>query len=174
MRQLPLIALIAALADNRTIGRENRLPWRLPADLQHFKRLTLGKSILMGRKTWESLPGLLPDRRHILLTRNPAYQAPGCLLVHSPAEAIAAAVGESELMVIGGAEIYRQMLPWAARLYLTLVHARIDGDAFFPAWEADGWRQVSREDFPADARNQYAYSFLTLERIQTPGESAAV
>lgn len=158
------IALIAAVSDNGIIGRDNRLPWRLPADLRHFKQLTLDKPILMGRRTWESLPGLLPRRRHILLTRNPGYQAPGCVLVHSLVEAMDAAGEAPELMVIGGADLYRQLLPQADQLYLTLVHAQVEGDARFPAWSARDWREIQREDHPTDPEHLLPFSFLTLER----------
>lgn len=164
----PRVSLIAALAENRVIGRDNRLPWRLPADLRRFKRLTLGKPILMGRKTWESLPGLLPERRHIVLTRDLAYQAPGCVLAHSLDDALAAAGEAPELMVIGGAELYRQLLPRADRLYLTLVRAEIPGDALFPPWDPAQWSTLGREDWPADPDHPHAYSFLVLERLR-PG-----
>ena len=131
----PEIALIAAVADNGVIGQGNALPWRLPADLAHFKRLTLDKPILMGRRTWESLPGLLPRRRHIVLTRDPHYRAAGCTLVDSVEAAITAAGDAPELMVVGGADLYAQALPLAARLYLTRVHAEPPGDTRFPDWD---------------------------------------
>ena len=155
MECAPLISLIAALADNRVIGRDNRLPWHLPADLKHFKRLTLNKPIVMGRRTWESLPGLLPQRTHIVISANPEYRAEGCI----------GAV--PEIMVVGGANIYRQMLPLAGRMYLTLVNNRFEGDTYFPDWDPAQWRESEREDFSADDRNPYSYSFVTLER-QSP------
>jgi len=162
----PLISIIVALAENGVIGRDNRLPWHLPADLAHFKRLTLNKPILMGRQTWESLPGgLLPRRIHIVLTRNRSYRAPGCIPVGSPREAIAAAGSVPELMVVGGAGIYRELLPLARRMYLTLVAATPEGDVRFPDWDPAGWREVAREERRRDARNRYDLTFLTLERI---------
>jgi len=164
MSDRPRISLIAALADDRAIGANNRLLWRLPADLRHFKRLTVHKPIVMGRKTWESLPGLLPHRTHIVITRNAGYQANGCVIVHSPAEAIAAAGDVAEIMVVGGAEIYRQFLPLADRMHLTWVHGRFAADAFFPTWPAEQWRQTAREPHRADADNPYDYTFVTLER----------
>lgn len=164
MKQQPTLSLIAAMDENRVIGSDNRLPWRLPADLQHFKRLTMGKPMVMGRKTWESLPGLLPGRTHIVITANPTYQAAGCLLVHSIEQALAAAGEVDEIMVVGGANLYRQLLPRADRLYLTLVHTRVSGDAWFPDYQADEWRETAREDHAADERNPFAYSFLTLQR----------
>ncbi len=160
------VALIAALAQNRVIGRSNRLPWHLPADLAHFKRRTLDKTLIMGRRTWESLPGLLPRRRHIVVTRTPDYQAPGCLLAPTPEAALAMAEGEQEVMVIGGEAIFRALLPRAGRLYLTLVDTRIeDGDAFFPLWAPADWREVEREDRAMDEANPFNLSFVSLERV---------
>ncbi len=160
----PVIALIAALSDNQVIGYRNRLPWHLPADLQHFKRLTLDKPIIMGRRTWESLPGLLPRRTHILLTGDRAYRAGGCILAHSIDDALEAAGDAPEVMVIGGQTLYEQMLPIADRLYLTRVHTVVPGDAFFPGFDGSEWREVAREDHRADPRNPFDYSFVTLER----------
>ena len=160
----PEIALIAAVADNGVIGQGNALPWRLPADLAHFKRLTLDKPILMGRRTWESLPGLLPRRRHIVLTRDPHYRAAGCTLVDSVEAAITAAGDAPELMVVGGADLYAQALPLAARLYLTRVHAEPPGDTRFPDWDPRGWQEVERSEHPADAKNPIPMTFLTLVR----------
>ncbi len=164
MERTPVISLIAALADNRVIGRDNRLLWHLPADLRHFKQLTLHKAIVMGRKTWESLPGLLPQRTHIVISRNPDYDAPGCILAPSPAAAIRAAGAVPEIMVVGGAAIYHHMLPLAGCMYLTLVHQSFRGDAWFPEWDPAQWRETGREDFPADKNNPYRFSFVTLAR----------
>ncbi|MBA1444576.1 MAG: type 3 dihydrofolate reductase [Chromatiales bacterium] len=160
----PTISLIWAMAENRVIGRNNQLPWHLSADLQHFKRLTLGKPIVMGRKTWESLPGLLPKRQHIVVTGNRDYRAEGALVVHSIDEAVAAAGDAQEIMIVGGGAFYAQMLPRADRLYLTLVHTEVEGDAWFPEFDLSVWREVGREDFSADEKNCFAYSFVTLER----------
>lgn len=168
---MPLIALIAALAENRVIGRANRLPWHLPADLAHFKRLSLDKPILMGRRTWESLPGLLPQRRHIVITANPAYRAPGCELASSPAAALALVQDEPEVLVIGGEMLYRAFLPVAGRLYLTLVGTRIeDGDAFFPSWGPDEWVETERETRARDERNPHDLIFLKLDRVVASGD----
>jgi dihydrofolate reductase len=164
-RGLPLVCIVAAMAQNRVIGRANRLPWHLPADLAHFKRLTLDKPILMGRRTWESLPGLLPRRTHIIVTRDPNYRPEGCLVVRSPEEALATVHAE-ELMVIGGERLYRSMLPMARRLYLTLIDAVMVGDAFFPEWNPRAWHEVAREIYPRDERNAYDLTFVTLERIR--------
>lgn len=166
MRQ-PLVSIVAAISENRVIGRDNRLPWRLPADLAHFKGLTLDKPIVMGRRTWESLPELLPRRTHIVVTRDRSYQAPGCILVGSPQEAIATAGAAPELMVVGGAGLYRHMLPLTQRMYLTLVAATVEGDVFFPDWDPASWREVSREERPHDARNRYDLTFVPLERTSS-------
>jgi dihydrofolate reductase len=161
----PLVSIVAAMAENGVIGHKNRLPWHLPADLAHFKRLTLDKPIVMGRRTWESLPSLLPRRTHIVVTRNPDYRAPGCLVVASP-EAALAAVDAPEVMVVGGARLYATMLPRASRMYLTLVAARVEGDVFFPLWHRACWREMSREERLRDERNRYDLTFVTLERVR--------
>jgi len=160
----PQISLIAAMAENRVIGRDNQLPWRLPADLKHFKALTVGKPIIMGRKTWESLPGLLPDRPHIVVTSDQSYQAEGCTVTHSIEEALTAAGDVSEVMIVGGGAFYQQMLPQADRMYLTLVHTEIEGDAYFPEYDVADWQEIEREGHDPDDKNAYAYSFITLER----------
>jgi len=159
-----LVSIVAAMSKNRVIGHRNRLPWHLPADLVHFKGLTLNKPIVMGRRTWESLPGLLPQRTHIVVTRNPSYRTRGCILVGSPTEAIAAAGAAPELMVVGGAGIYRNMLPLAQRMYLTLVAATPEGDAFFPDWDRTCWHEITREERRHDERNRYDLTFVTLEK----------
>jgi dihydrofolate reductase len=161
-----LISLIVAMAKNGVIGRDNRLPWRLPADLAHFKRVTMGKPMVMGRKTWESLPGLLPGRRHIVVTRDSHYHAEGCTLVHSLEQALEVAGEVPEVMVVGGGTIYKELLPQADRLYLTQVDTEVDGDARFPKIDFSQWRELSRESHTADERNAFDYTFLELERIQ--------
>jgi dihydrofolate reductase len=158
------LSLIAALADNRVIGIDNRMPWHLPADLQHFKRLTMGKPMIMGRKTWESLPGLLPGRPHLVVTRDPAYVAQGAQVVHSLQQALDAYPDADELMLVGGANLYAQALPLAAHLYLTYVHIAPKGDAFFPEFDPAQWREVAREAGVCDARNTIPHTFVTLER----------
>ncbi|MEW8505655.1 MAG: type 3 dihydrofolate reductase [Candidatus Thiodiazotropha sp.] len=163
----PLISLIAAVATNGVIGVDNSLPWRLPADLKHFKSLTMGKPIVMGRRTWESLPGVLPGRRHIVVSRNRDYRATGCELVHSVDEALQLAGEVAEIMIVGGGGLYRQMLPRADRLYLTLVEADVEGDAHFPEFDGSQWHEVSREYHAADDRNPFAYSFVVLNRVNS-------
>jgi dihydrofolate reductase len=160
----PRLAIVAALSRNGVIGRDNRLPWHLPDDLRHFKRLTLGRPIVMGRRTFESLPGLLPDRTHVVVTRDRAFAAPGARVVHSFEEAIAAAGGD-EVLVVGGAELYAQALPHAQRLYLTLVEAEMSGDAHFPPIDWGEWREVAREEHGSDAKHAFPFAFVTLERV---------
>jgi dihydrofolate reductase len=164
MKPLQNLSIIAAISENGVIGRDNRLPWHMPADLAHFKRLTMGKPILMGRRTWESLPGLLPHRTHVILTRDRDYLAEGGFVVHSIAEAVNFAGDAEELMVVGGANLYAQTLPLASRMYLTVVHDYFDGDTAFPDYEKADWREVFREEHGADERNPHAYSFATFER----------
>lgn len=163
MSGAPEIILIAAVARNGVIGRDNGLPWRLKADLAHFKAATLGHAILMGRKTWESLPRALPQRRHLVVTRDASYQAAGAEVYPSLQVAIAAAKVE-KLFVIGGAEIYRQLLPEADRLMLTEVRAEVAGDAYFPPVDTGLFEETGREAHPADADNQYAFDFVEYRR----------
>jgi dihydrofolate reductase len=159
------LSIIVAMAENDVIGRGNRLPWHLPADLRHFRRLTTGKPILMGRKTWESIGRPLPERTNIVITRDPAYIAAGAVVVHSVAEALQAAGDATEVMVIGGAELYRQILPRVSTIYLTRVHANIEGDTFFPELDEDEWRETERIDCEPDEKHAYRFSFITLERV---------
>jgi dihydrofolate reductase len=168
------VAVIVAVAQNRVIGIDNQLPWHLPNDLKHFKQLTLGKPILMGRKTFESIGKPLPGRTNIVLTREADFHAEGIHVAHSIEEALAlaraqcAVQGSDELMVIGGDRIYEQCLPLADRLYLTQVHAQVAGDAYFPDVDFSEWQEMAREDFPAQAPNQYDYSFVVLDRRTGP------
>lgn len=159
------LALIAALARNRVIGRDNRLPWRLPADLRFFKQTTMGKPLLMGRRTWESIGRPLPGRRMIVLSRDPGYHAPGCAVARSLDEALAMAGAVPEIMVIGGALLYQQTLPQTERLYLTRVEADVPGDAWFPEWNEREWRPVWEETHPADVDHAWPYRFQRLERV---------
>jgi dihydrofolate reductase len=160
------LELVLAVAENDVIGRGNRLPWHLPADLRHFKSLTLGKPILMGRRTYESIGKALPGRANIVLSRSTGFAPNDCVVVNTLDAARFAAGPQRALMVIGGAEIYRQCLPEAWRIHLTLVHARIeDGDTEFSGWRGSEWKETSRERHEADDKNAYAYSFVTLERI---------
>lgn len=158
------LSLIVALAENRVIGRDNALPWRLPNDLRHFKRLTSGHPIIMGRKNYESIGRPLPERTNIVVTRKSGYVAPGCVVVHSIEAALDAAGAATEIFVIGGAELYAQTLARAQRLYVTWVHADVEGATLFPEVDWSEWQELHRERHEADAAHAYAYSFVTLER----------
>jgi dihydrofolate reductase len=158
------LSLIVAMDEGGLIGRDGRLPWRMPEDLKHFRRLTMGKTMLMGRRTWDSLGGKpLDGRAHWVLTRDPAFQPPGCRVFHDLDSALAAH-GEGELMVIGGADLFRATLPVAQRIHLTRVHTRLEGDTWFPLAELLAFRETGRIDRPADERHAWPYSFVTLER----------
>ena len=157
----PPIALVVARADNGVIGRDGRLPWHLPDDLRRFKRLTMGTAMIMGRKTFESLPGLLPGRRHIVLTRDRGWRAEGAEVVHDVAGAIAAAGDDAAVSIIGGADIFELFLPIADRIELTEVHGDMAGDVTLPPFDPARWREVSREDHPA-AEGRPSFSFVTL------------
>ena len=148
------------MAHNRVIGRDNSLPWHLPADLQHFKRLTVDKPIVMGRRTWESLPGVLPNRRHIVITRQSGYQADGAETASDLQQAIELAGSADEVMIVGGTTIYKLALPIADQLYMTLVDADIEGDATFPEFDLSLWREVSHDHFPPDENNRYGMELL--------------
>jgi len=161
------IALIAAMAENGVIGINNQLPWRISADLRHFKALTMGKPIVMGRKTWESIGRPLPGRTNIVISRDSGFEAEGCQVVHSIEQALEAAAGYDQVMIIGGANLYRQMLERADVLYLTLIKAEVEGDAWFPQLEPEEWREVERQSHGADDNNEYDYDFVTLQRIRT-------
>ncbi len=161
-----IISLIAAMDRRRLIGVENRLPWYLPADLRHFKRVTMGKPILMGRKTYESIGRPLPGRHNIVVTRDRAFSAEGCTVVPSVDKALAAAGPSPELVVVGGASFYAQLIHSAERMYLTLIDAEFEGDTFFPTYQSTDWREVSRDDFQPDEENIYPYSFVVLERVK--------
>ncbi len=159
-----LISLIVAAAENNVIGREGSLPWRLREDLRRFKALTIGKPVIMGRKTFESIGRPLPERQNIVMTRRREFMAQGCFVAGTADEALAAAGAAAEIMVIGGADIYREFLPLAGRIYLTRVHAKIAGDARMADFDPSGWTETSRELVPAGEGNEHAFSFITLER----------
>ncbi len=160
------ISLIAALDRQRGIGKDNQLPWRLPADLKRFRELTTGHHLIVGRKTYESIGKPLPGRTMIIVTRQPDFQAEGSLVVDSVAAALALAESrtETEVFVIGGAEIYAQTLAQADRLYLTFVDAEVAADTFFPTFAEDNWQEVERSAHAADEKNQYTFTFVTLSK----------
>lgn len=155
------LSLIVARASNGVIGKDNQLPWHLPADLKHFKAITMGKPIVMGRKTFESIGRPLPGRQNIVVTRNPGFMASGITVAHSVEAAITAANETEEIMIIGGTELYKLSLPLADRIYLTDIQQNFDGDAHFPSLDSQ-WREVSREDRVSD--DGLSYSFCVFER----------
>ncbi|VAW88936.1 Dihydrofolate reductase [hydrothermal vent metagenome] len=161
---MAILSLIAAMASNRVIGINNTLPWHLPADFKHFKAVTMGKPILMGRKTYESIGRPLPGRKNIIITHNTSYSAQGCIVVNSIDEALAQTKDDAEVMVIGGASFYQQTLPIAQRIYLTIIHHEFEGDTHFIELDNTTWKEIDRLDYEPDEKNSYPYSFLTLER----------
>jgi len=167
----PSISLIVAIAQNGVIGARNQLPWHLPDDLRHFRAITTGHTVIAGRKNYQSIGRPLPNRRNIVVSRQRGFEAPGCLVAHSLEEALAMVATESEVFVIGGAELYAQALPLATRLYLTEIHATVPGDTTFPPFERDEWDERTREDHPADERHAHAFSFVLLERKRKPQRS---
>lgn len=164
------LALICAMAGNGVIGSNNKLPWRLPEDLRHFRRTTMGHSIIMGRKTWESIGKPLPGRGNIVVTRQRDYQADGAKIRDSLeaalelAENIATMDGAEQAFVIGGAELYRAAMPLATLFHLTRIHAEIPGDTFLTGFNESEWRELSREDFSRDEENPFNYSICLLQR----------
>jgi dihydrofolate reductase len=160
----PTISIIVAMDRNRLIGSAGRLPWHLPADLRHFKQTTLGKPVAMGRKTWESIGKPLPGRINIVVTSNKNYKAQGCIVVTSLDQAIRSAGDALEIMIIGGADLYRQVWSRTDRIYLTCIDAVFEGDTWFPDFDRSDWAIEDKRDFSADDRNRFAYSFVTLAR----------
>lgn len=160
-----MLSIIVAVADNGVIGSGNQLPWRLPDDLKRFKALSLGKPVVMGRKTYDSIGRPLPGRLNIIVSRKLDLQIAGCQVVSSLAEAIAAAGVAPEIIIVGGADIYRQVLPQVATIHLTRVHADIPGDVLFPKLAENEWREVATEYHAADERHAHAFTFSTLARV---------
>lgn len=164
------VAIIVAMAQNNVIGKDNQLPWRIPADLKYFKSMTMGKPMIMGRKTFESIGKPLPGRTTIVVTKNKQFSFPGVLVAYSVDEALRQACevatdsGVGEVMVVGGAQLYAECLPLADRLYITEIKAVVDGDAYFPSLTPDVWYQEERDDFPKDERNEHPYSFAVYSR----------
>lgn len=159
------ISMIAAMAKDRVIGKDNDMPWHMPADLAHFKKVTMGKPVIMGRKTFESIGRPLPGRKNIVITRNTDWQADGIEVVTSPELALELVADIAEVMIIGGGNIYQQFLPKASSLYLTFIELDVEGDTKFPDWtEAGTWSQVESEAHQADDKNAHNYQFVTLAR----------
>ena len=159
-----MITIIAAIAKNNALGKDNQLIWHLPADLKRFKKVTSNHHVIMGRKTYESLGKPLPNRTNIIITRNTNFKAEGCVIVNSLPEALEAAKKDSNPYILGGAEIYKQAIQIADKLDLTFVHHNFEADAFFPEIDKIIWKEISREDFKADDKNRYDYSFVTYIR----------
>lgn len=160
-----IISLIAAIDQNNLIGNGSNIPWKLPADLKYFKSMTIGKPVVMGRKTFESLKEPLPNRLNIILTKNKEYEVPkDCLVVHSIEEVLTIGSDYEELMICGGSFIYRAFLPIADRLYLTQIHSTFKGNIYFPSFDITEWTLINKTDHIPDKKNLYLYSFLILER----------
>ncbi|WP_223836725.1 dihydrofolate reductase [Paenibacillus oceani] len=157
------VSMIVAMAQGGVIGKDNKLPWRLPADLAFFKRTTMGHPVIMGRKTYESIGKPLPGRLNIVLTRDASYAADGCRVVHTPEEAFEAAAGQSPF-VIGGSEVYGLFFRYADRIYVTSIEERFEGDAFFPELDPDQWEVTSSVAGEVDEKNAHPHTFLTYER----------
>jgi dihydrofolate reductase len=159
-----VISIIVAVAENGAIGSDNRLPWHLPDDLKRFKALSLGKPVVMGRRTFDSIGRLLPGRTNIVVSRQPGLAIEGAVVTRSLDDALVAAGNVPEIVVIGGAEIFRQVLARTDTIHLTRVHARVAGDVFFPELDPAQWQESTLEHHAADERHQYAFSFVTLQR----------
>lgn len=161
-----MITIIAAIAKNNALGKNNKLIWHLPADLKRFKKVTNGHHIIMGRKTFESLGKPLPNRTTIIITRNKNFEAKNCIIVNSLKEALAKAKPDDNPYILGGAEIYRQAMDVADQLDLTFVHHEFEADAFFPEINNSLWREIAREDSKSDKKNKYDYSFVKFKKIK--------
>lgn len=162
-----IISMISAVAENRVIGNKNAMPWHLPADFKYFKEKTINKTIVLGLNTFKSIGEKpLPNRKHIILNDDLNYVAPeGCFVAHSINEVLEMIKDEKEVMICGGASIYKQFLPLANRLYLTYIHQNFEGDTFFPEFDINDWQEISRENHQPDEKNLYSYSFVVFERI---------
>ena len=158
-----IVSIVVAISENHVIGKDNKLLWYLPNDLKHFKDITAGHTVIMGRKTYESVGKPLPNRRNIVITRQ-NITIEGCEVVNSIEAALALCSDEAEVFIVGGAEIYRQSLHLTDRIYLTIVHKQFDGDSYFPEIEANEWKETAREDYEPDIKNNLPYSFITFEQ----------
>ena len=161
---MALVSLIAAMDRNRLIGSRGALPWRLPDDYRHFRRITMGKAVVMGRRTWESLDGPLAGRENVVVSRNPDYQAPGASVALSLAAALERLRDREEIVIAGGTRLYAEALPLADRLYLTFVDTELEGDTWFPRFDLAGWREVERREHEADDRHAHPFCMVTFER----------
>lgn len=159
-----MISMIVATGKDRVIGQDNQMPWHLPADLAYFKKVTGGHTIVMGRKTFESIGRSLPNRRNIVLTTSSSFEAEGCEVVHSIADILAIGESETELFIIGGSKLYEEMMPYADRLYITHIHHAFEGDRYFPDYNENEWTVVSREKGHRDEKNPYNYEFVVYDK----------
>ncbi|WP_090365630.1 type 3 dihydrofolate reductase [Ferrimonas sediminum] len=159
------ISMIACMAADRVIGKDNQMPWHLPADLKHFKAVTMGKPVVMGRRTYESIGRPLPGRHNVVISRRPDYRPDGVSVVASIDAALALLAAEEEVMIIGGGQLYSSLMARADRLYLTLAQMQVEGDTRFPEYHPEAWREVERQVHPADERNSCDLHFVVLERI---------
>ncbi|MBL0258994.1 MAG: dihydrofolate reductase [Bacteroidetes bacterium] len=159
------ISIIVALSANNVVGINNQLPWKLSADLKRVKGLTMGHHIIMGRKTYESIGRPLPGRVNVVITRNSDFNAEGCILASSLAEALKISKSDPEVFIFGGGEIFREALPHVSKIYMTKVHHSLEGDTYFPLLDPSHWKEIEKVEFKADEKNEYDYSFITLEKI---------
>ena len=161
-----IISFVVAMGRNRVIGKNNAIPWNMPADIKHMRKLTEGKPLIMGRKTHESIGRPLPNRKNIILTRDRNYKSRGCVVVHTLEEALKAAEGAEEVIIFGGEDIYRIFLPKADKMYLTIIDNDFEGDAYFPEYNKKEWKEVGREEHEADEENKFRYTFVTLQKTR--------
>jgi len=159
-----IVSIVVAIAENYAIGKNNQLLWHMPADLKHFKQITSGHTVIMGRRTYDSVGKPLPNRRNIIITRQ-NISIPGCEVVKSVDEALGLCAGEEEVFIVGGAEIYKLAMDQSDRIYLTIVHHSFDADTVFPEIDYMQWKETVREDHQPDEKHKYSYSFITLDRI---------
>lgn len=162
-----MITIVAAMDENQVIGYQNQLPWHMPADLAHFKQVTMGHVIVMGRKTYESIGKPLPGRTNVVLTRRTDYEAPGCTMFHDVDSVLAKFAGQ-DVDIIGGAEIIQLFWPYTDRLELTFIHHTFPGDVHFPSWNREEWKELSRHTYAPDEKNPYPYTFAKYERKSVP------
>ena len=162
-KNLMTVSIVVAISENHAIGKDNKLLWYLPNDLKHFKEITTGHTVIMGRKTYDSVGKPLPNRRNIIVTRQ-NIEITGCEVVSSIEAALALCADEAEVFIVGGAEIYRQAMKLTDIIYLTIVHKEFEGDTYFPEIKADEWKETAREDHEPDIKNALPYSFITFER----------
>ncbi|MEP6693510.1 MAG: dihydrofolate reductase [Chloroflexota bacterium] len=160
------IAFVVAYDRKRVIGKNGALPWRLPDDMRHVKAVTMGKPLIMGRRTWDSIGRPLPGRTSIVLTRDPDFRCDGCLIARTPDEALKLAGAAPEIIVFGGGRVFEEFLPRVDRIYLTEVDADVGGDTYFPPLDPGDWQVVEAVEHPSDARHPYDFSFLTLDRVR--------